>query len=118
MLIEDDDHFRLMLKKLIHGRFPLISIEEAGEGHEAMKKMEVFKPALIFMDIRLPKETGLALTKKIKALYPEAKVAILTGFDLPEYREAAFESGASFFACKHHASAKDILDFVNTALWG
>jgi DNA-binding NarL/FixJ family response regulator len=115
ILVEDDDNFRLMLKKLIQGRFPLTFIEEAKEGNEAMEKIEAFLPDLIFMDIRLPKENGLVLTKKIKELYPQAQVIILTGFDLPEYREAALESGASFFASKQNSSAKDILDFVTMA---
>jgi len=118
MLVEDDDHFRLMMKKLIRGRFPLTSIEEAREGNEAMQKIEAFHPDLILMDVRLPKENGLVLTKRIKALHPRAKVIILTGFDLPEYREAALESGASFFASKQNSSAKDILDFVTMALSG
>ena len=116
ILVEDDDNFRLMLKKLIQGRFPHTAIEEAREGNEAMEKIAALDPDLIFMDIRLPKENGLVLTKKIKELYPQAQVIILTGFDLPEYREAALESGASFFASKQNSSAKDILDFVNMAL--
>ena len=116
VLVEDDDHFRLMLRKLIEGRFPLASIEEASDGNGAMEKIKAFHPDLIFMDIRLPQENGLVLTKKIKELYPQAQVIILTGFDLPEYREAALESGASFFASKQKSSAKDILEFVNLAL--
>lgn len=116
LLVEDDDPFRLMLRKLIEGRFPLTSIEEASEGNEAMEKIKVFHPDLIFMDIRLTKGNGLVLTKEIKELYPQAQVIVLTGFDLPEYREAALESGASFFASKQKSSAKDILEFVNTAL--
>lgn len=118
MLVEDDDHFRLMLKKLLEGRFPLTTIEEAREGGEAMEKIREFIPDLIFMDIKLPHENGLVLTKKILRLYPEAKIVILTGFDLPEYRQAAVQSGASFFASKQTSSAKEILDFVNIALSG
>ena len=116
ILVEDDDHFRLILRRLIEGRFPLTSIEEAREGNEAMEKIKAFHPDLIFMDIRLHKENGLVLTKKIKELYPQAQVIVLTGFDLPEYREAALESGASFFASKQKSSVKDILEFVDTAL--
>ena len=116
MLVEDADHFRLMLKKLLEGRFPLTTIEEAREGGEAMEKIRKFTPDLIFMDIKLPNENGLVLTKKILRLYPEAKIVILTGFDLPEYREAAVESGASFFASKQTSSVKEILDLVNIAL--
>jgi len=116
MLVEDDDHFRQMLRKLLQGRFPLAVIEEAGDGTEAMDKIEAFQPDLIFMDIRLPEENGLELTQRIRDLYPQSKVIILTGFDLPEYRQAALESGASFFASKRTSSAQDIVDLVNAVL--
>jgi len=52
------------------------------------------------MDIRLPGENGLELTKKIKKNYPDITVVIVTSYDLPEYREAARESMADYFVPK------------------
>ena len=49
------------------------------------------------MDIRLPGENGLELTKRIKMNYPDIIMVILTNYDLPEYREAARESMADYF---------------------
>ncbi len=54
---------------------------------EALLQVETFRPILIFMDIRLLGENGLELTKKIKVRYPNTIVIMLTGYDLPEYRE-------------------------------
>ena len=99
-------------------RFPALSIEEAGDGEEALEKVKGFSPDLIFMDIKLPGENGLSLTKKIKGLYPQIVVVILTGHDLPEYKEAAYESGANHFASKHASSARDILGLVESILCG
>ena len=42
------------------------------------------------MDIQLPDRNGLELTQQIKGLYPDVKVVVLTSYDLPEYRDAAF----------------------------
>jgi DNA-binding NarL/FixJ family response regulator len=52
------------------------------------------------MDIRLHGENGLKLSRKIKKLCPEIVIGIFTTFDLPEYREAAFENGADFYLNK------------------
>jgi DNA-binding NarL/FixJ family response regulator len=52
------------------------------------------------MDLRLPGENGLELTKKIKAQYPGIIIVILTNYDLPEYREAAYQCGADHFVSK------------------
>jgi DNA-binding NarL/FixJ family response regulator len=75
-------------------------IEEVGDGNEVLREVEVFGPALIFMDIRLPGENGLQLTKKIRKNHSEIKIVILTSYDLPEYREAAFQYGANSFMTK------------------
>jgi DNA-binding NarL/FixJ family response regulator len=118
LMVEDDRNFRQTLRKLLTSRFPDISLEEAGDGEEALEKIKGFLPDVIFMDIKLPGENGLSLTKKIKDAHPEITVVILTGHDLPEYKEAAFESGANHFASKHASSAKDILGLVESILSG
>ena len=43
--------FRRTLARLLTSRFPSIVIGEAGDGGEAMEKVENFLPNLIFMDI-------------------------------------------------------------------
>ena len=63
-------------------------------------RMETFLPDTIFTDLRLPGANGLELTQKIKAQYPDTIVVIITNYDLPEYREAAFQSGADHFISK------------------
>jgi len=75
-------------------------IEEAGDGVQALEKLESFRPDLIFMDIRLPGISGLRLTEKIKTRNPQIAVVILTEYDLPEYREAADFGGADDFIAK------------------
>jgi DNA-binding NarL/FixJ family response regulator len=52
------------------------------------------------MDIRLPGENGLELTKKIKRNNPGIITVILTSYDLLEYRQAARESMADYFVPK------------------
>jgi len=63
------------------------------------------------MDVRLPGENGLELTKKIKAQYPDIIVVIVTNYDLPEYRKAAYESKAD-----HFISKDSFLKIINSIL--
>jgi DNA-binding NarL/FixJ family response regulator len=67
------------------------------------------------MDIRLPGENGLVLTAKIKAIHPDITIAILTSYNLPEYRIAAEEAGAEYFLVKGVAEAGDIIEMVRSA---
>jgi DNA-binding NarL/FixJ family response regulator len=75
-------------------------VEEAANSEEALQKINRASPHLIFMDIRLPGMNGLELTKKIKKDLPGINIAILTDYDLPEYREAAGQYGADRFFVK------------------
>jgi len=99
-IVEDNAFFLQFLKETLHARFPLADILEAANGEEALQKIKTFPPDAIFMDLRLPGENGLELTRKIKAQYPNISIVILTNYDLPEYREAAYQSGADHFLSK------------------
>jgi len=116
MLVEDDDGFRRSLAGLLMSRFPSIVLGEAADGAEALEKVGSFLPQVIFMDIKLPGQSGLEVTRRIKALHPDVNVIMLTSYDFPEYREAARASGAYGFLSKGSSTAEEIQDLVK-ALW-
>jgi YesN/AraC family two-component response regulator len=91
-----------------------MEIEEAEDGKEAGRKINEFVPDLIFIDIKLPGENGLELTERIKSAFPDVAIIILTSHDLPEYRQAAGEMGASHFFVKGSSTADEILDLVKS----
>jgi len=97
-------------------KFPSIVLGEAADGAEAMEKVESFLPQLIFMDIKLPGQSGLEVTRRLKALHPDIQVVMLTSYDFPEYREAARASGAYGFLSKGSSTAEEIQDLVK-GLW-
>jgi DNA-binding NarL/FixJ family response regulator len=100
MTVEDNLPFREMFKINLLSEFPSIQVIEATNGEEAFKGLASYPIDLVFMDIRLPGESGLKLTRKIKAKYKDVTVAMLTSYDLPEYREAAARCGADGFIAK------------------
>jgi CheY-like chemotaxis protein len=99
----------------LHNRFPSVEVYEAIDGGEALQKVEALRPNLIFMDIRLPGENGLELTKKIKTLHPNIVVIILTGYDLLEYREVS-RRYADYFFSKDSMTAENIFALVESIL--
>ncbi len=115
LIVEDSTLFREVFKETLQFRFPLIEIEEAGEGNEALQKIQTFSPDLIFMDIRLPGENGLELTRKIKARHPNIIVTIFTGYDLPEYQEVS-QRYADYFFLKGSSTPDSIFALVKSIL--
>jgi DNA-binding NarL/FixJ family response regulator len=116
LIVDDNAFFLQFLKETLHSRFPSIDILEAANGEEALQKIETLLPNLIFMDIKLPGESGLELTKKIKSKHPNIIIIILTAYDIPEYREAAYQYNANYFLTKGSASKENILALVESIL--
>jgi CheY-like chemotaxis protein len=115
LIVEDSTLFRQLLNKALHDRFPKIQIDEAETGAEALLKTEASCPDLIFMDIQLPGENGLEVSKKIKARYPGIIIIILTGFDFPEYRDASRQY-ADYFFSKDSSTAENIFTLIRSVL--
>jgi CheY-like chemotaxis protein len=111
LIVEDNAFFLQFLKETLHDRFPLADILEAANGEEALQKIKTLPPDAIFMDLRLPGANGLELTRKIRGQYPNIIIVILTNYDLPEYREAAYQSGAD-----HFLSKDSFLKMINSIL--
>lgn len=116
MLVEDNPSFRQVVKNDLQDQFPSMDIIEAGDGVEAFQKLDSHPPNLIFMDIQLPGENGLELTRKIKADYPEIIIIILTSHDSPEYREAATRCKANYFLSKDSITTDEIFKLVKSIL--
>ncbi len=112
LLVEDNLGFRTTLRLLLQEHFPAIEILDVGTGEEAIAVTASSRPDLVLMDINIPGENGLALTRIFKDADATTNVIILTSYDLPEYREAAFANGASDFLCKETTSPGDILSLV------
>ena len=115
LIVEDNATFRQMLKEILITRFPTMEIIEEPDGHELFNKIGAFHPNIIFMDIRLPGENGLELTKRIKTSHPDIVVVVLTSYDLPEYRQAARLNKADHFVTKDSAT-QDFLSLVESII--
>jgi CheY-like chemotaxis protein len=116
MLVEDSRSFRQVAKFYLLSEFPSTCIIEAGDGVEALKEIDSYPPNLIFMDIRLPGENGLELTRKIKASYPNIIIIILTSHDLREVQEAATRCKADYFFNKGSIATGEIAALVKSIL--
>lgn len=116
LIVEDSDIYRQILKEILHYRFPQMVIAEAKDGEGALNKVIASPFDIIFMDIKLPGENGLELTRKIKSQYPATTIIILTSYDLPEYREASVQYKANHFLAKGSTTKDQIITLVEAIL--
>lgn len=105
VLIVDDDPFIRESLSLLIGMDPQIEVAgTARHGLEAVNLLqsgEVPLPDVVLMDIRMPECDGVEGTKRIKAMFPQISVLILTTFDDDEFIIEALKSGASGYLLKN-----------------
>jgi DNA-binding NarL/FixJ family response regulator len=101
VLLADDQElvrsgFRLILE-LADG---IEVVGEAADGREAVRLAKELQPDVVLMDVRMPELDGIEATRRLRQAGVEARVLVLTTFDLDEYVYGAMRAGASGFLLK------------------
>ncbi|MCA9952619.1 MAG: response regulator transcription factor [Anaerolineales bacterium] len=100
LIVDDHPVFRQGLRDLFEtdSRFEIVG--EAADGEVALQQTYTHRPDVVLMDINLPTENGLQVTKKIRSRHPKVKVIMITGYDDAEQAIYAFQVGASAYCSK------------------
>ena len=99
LLVEDSLDMRLIYKRLFR-RAEDIEIAESSSAEEALHAIPEINPDLLIVDISLPGISGLELTRRVRRLYPQIKILVVTGHELDWYHEEAIRSGADALISK------------------
>ena len=78
LVIDDENMICLSLKEALQDLG--FKVETAYNGKEGILKLAVFKPQVVFLDMKLSGESGLELVKKIKDLDKEVEVIMMTAY--------------------------------------
>lgn len=101
ILVVDDnqDNRELVVKVLRNNGYRVI---EAADGEEALEKAETERPALILMDISLPKVDGYEVTRQLKSRehFRDIPIIALTAHAMKGDREKALCSGCEGYISK------------------
>ncbi len=106
LIIDDHPLYREGLKTIIE-RKPLFTvIGEAGNGHDGLKMAVKLKPDLIIVDISLPDQSGIQLTREIRNLLSSPRILIVSMHTKIDYIAEAFQAGATGYVVKESASER------------
>ena len=112
ILIADDQELIRQSLMIILDNVPDFEVLDCvADGIEVMASVKQEKPDVILMDIRMPRMDGVVCTQRIKELYPDIKIIILTTFDDDEYVFNALKFGASGYLLKG-ISMKELSDAI------
>lgn len=72
----------------------------AESGTSALEQISLFQPDILISDIRMPGLNGLELSQKIKNIYPDIEIILLTGYAEFEYAKQAMSIGIRQYLLK------------------
>lgn len=101
VVVDDQPILRDAFRTILDSVEDIEVIGVADDGDTAVKVVRSLRPAVVVMDIRMPRLNGIAATREILTQPVDPpRVLILTTFDLDEYVYDALRAGASGFLLK------------------
>jgi DNA-binding NarL/FixJ family response regulator len=99
LLADDEALVRSGLRLILQSEPDIEVIGEAVDGEDAIRQTRALRPDVVLMDVRMPRLDGVEATRQLVEA-GEARVLILTTFDLDAHLFAAIRAGASGFMLK------------------
>jgi DNA-binding NarL/FixJ family response regulator len=100
LIVDDQRLMREGLRTLLELESDLAIAAEAEDGLAALEQYEATRPAVVLMDIRMPRLDGVEATRRLCQRWPEARVIILTTFDDDAYVFDGLRAGALGYLLK------------------
>ncbi len=98
LIVEDDEIFARVLTAALrnHG----IAVQSASNSHDALALAQTHAYKAAVLDLKLSGETSLALIPQLKALHPELRILMLTGYASIQTAVEAVKLGATNYLPK------------------
>ncbi len=106
VIVDDHPLIRRGLERMIHTTDGFIVCGEAGTAPEAIAVMRKKKPDLAIVDVGLPGQDGIELTRILRKEFPDLAILILSMHEEPYYAMRALQAGACGYMVKHDAVEK------------
>jgi DNA-binding NarL/FixJ family response regulator len=100
LLVEDQTLMRQGLKTILNLEPGMNVVGEAADGEPGIHQALALHPDVILMDIQMPGISGIEAIAAICAVWPEARIIILTTFGRDEYVFQGIRAGAVGFLLK------------------
>ena len=95
LIVDDDALVRSGLQMMLSGAPSLEVVGEAADGREVLGAVDLHRPDVVLMDIRMPQLDGIAATRLLTAQPRPPAVLVLTTFDADELVLRALQAGAA-----------------------
>ncbi|HLX39335.1 MAG TPA: response regulator transcription factor [Ktedonobacteraceae bacterium] len=100
LIIDDHEMVREGLKAMLSAEPDFAIVGDAANAEQAFALIELLRPDIILLDVRLPGTSGIEVCRTVTERYPETAVIILTTFTDESLVEQCIKAGARGFIVK------------------
>lgn len=114
-----DDHgvMRAGLRAMLEIDPSIEVLGEAANGEEAIQLAGELHPDIVILDIGMPGIDGIETTRRLKKLFPNMQVLILSVYEDQSLLQGAIRAGASGFVIKR-AAGEELMDALQAVSQG
>ena len=107
LVVDDEENIRLLFKEELEDEG--FQVDLARNGEEALKKVSLFKPDLVTLDIKMPGIDGIETLKRIRETERQLPVVLCSAYG--EYKQdiSTWASDAYVVKCADMTELKDTI---------
>jgi len=118
LIVDDHQIVRDGIERILTAEDDIELVASLSNGTEALNFIKLNPVDVVIADMSMPDISGIELTKKITASYPEIKVFILSMFNSEEYIVSSIQAGAKGYLPKQDTTTDVLLDAIRTIAAG
>src|SRR5664280_229364 len=111
LVVDDHVSFAELLAAALDNVPGMTCVGTASSAAEGIGRAAELRPTIVVMDIQMPRQDGLAATRRIREVAPDSVIAVVTAHSEPEWSSRAAQAGASAFIPKD-GSLKEMIDIL------
>ena len=101
LIVDDERYIREGLRNLLEWENIGFSIcDEAGNGQEALEKIDLYQPDLVLLDIKMPGMNGTEVIQRIREKNKLCEIIVLSGYSDFKYAQTAMHYGVTEYIVK------------------
>lgn len=106
MLVDDHTMVREALRTVLEQDSGMKVVAEVGDGETALRMADELAPDVVVMDVALPGQSGIEITRRLLAIHPEIKVLALSTYLDRRIVQQMLDVGARGYIVKSAAGAE------------
>lgn len=117
LIVDDHPVVRDGLRGMLQRQPDFEIVGEAADGEEAIDLVDIHRPQIVLMDLRMPRTDGVTATREIKKEHNDVQILVLTTYDSDTDILPAIEAGATGYLLKD-TSREELFNAIRAAARG